>query len=137
MQITKLKIAIIGLGYVGIQLAVKFSEKYPTIGFDTDAKRVLELKNLNDKTLQFSKDDLKKNKKLIFSNKISNIVNCNFFIISVPTPIKKNKNPDLSFLIKASILVGRILKNKDIVVYESTVYPGVTEEICVPILKKN
>jgi len=130
------KIAIIGLGYVGLPLAVEFSKKYSTVGFDKDENRISELKNDYDKTLEVSADELKavKNLKLTFDAK--DIAACNVFIVSVPTPIDKFNTPDMSPLASASKTVGRVLKMNDVVIYESTVYPGATEEFCVPILRK-
>ena len=135
MKTNKLRIGIIGLGYVGLGLAVNFSKITKVVGYDNNTKRVIELKNRNDTNLLFSKKDLKINK-LHFSNSIKDLKKCNFFIICVPTPINKYKKPDLNPLKKSSKLIGRILKKNDVVVYESTVYPGCTEEICIPILEK-
>jgi UDP-N-acetyl-D-galactosamine dehydrogenase len=133
----KKKIAIIGLGYVGLPLAVEFSKKRTTIGYDINQIRIDNLINGVDTTLEISKKKLKeKNNNLNFTTKISDIKKCEIFIITVPTPIDKYKRPDLTALKKSSELVGSILKKGDIVIYESTVYPGATEEICVPILQK-
>ena len=129
-------IAVIGLGYVGLPLAVEFSKKYSTVGYDKDENRISELKNSYDKTLEVSADELKaaKNLKLTFDAK--DIAACNVFIVTVPTPVDKFNTPDLSPLASASKTVGKVLKNSDVVIYESTVYPGATEEYCVPILEK-
>jgi UDP-N-acetyl-D-galactosamine dehydrogenase len=129
-------IAVIGLGYVGFPLAIEFSKKYSTVGFDKDENRISELKNGYDKTLEVSADELKavKNLKLTFDAK--DIAACNVFIVTVPTPVDKFNTPDLSPLASASKTVGKVLKNSDVVIYESTVYPGATEEYCVPILEK-
>lgn len=132
----KLNIAVIGLGYVGLPLAVAFSKKRNVIGFDINKKRIKNLKNFKDLTLEVSKKELQAAINLSFSNKIEDIAKCQIYIITVPTPINKNKTPDLKLLKDASNLVGSVLKKDDIVIYESTVYPGVTEEICVPILEK-
>jgi len=132
----KCKIAVVGLGYVGLPLAVEFGKKQTTIGFDINKYRIKTLKSFNDKTKEISKKDLKKAKKLSYTWKIEDIRNCQIFIITVPTPIDKFKQPDLSSLEKSSEAIGSILKKGDIVVYESTVYPGTTEEVCVPILEK-
>ena len=132
-----LKIAVIGLGYVGLPLAVEFGKILPTFGFDTNPFRINELVEGNDSTLEVSKKELNEANQLIFAKNIKDINDCNIFIITVPTPIDKNKNPDLTPLIKASQMIGRIIKKHDIVVYESTVYPGATEEICIPLLEKN
>ena len=130
------KIAIIGLGYVGLPLAVEFGKKFKTVGFDINEIRIKELLNGEDSTLEVSKNQLMNSKNLIFSSKTEDIQQCNIFIVTVPTPIDIHKNPDLTPLIAASKTVGAILKKDDIVIYESTVYPGATEEVCVPILEK-
>jgi UDP-N-acetyl-D-galactosamine dehydrogenase len=132
----KLKIAIIGMGYVGLPLAIAFSKKRQVIGFDTNKKRINNLKLGHDSTCEVSKKKLLRSKKLTFTNKHNDLINCNCFIITVPTPINKNMKPDFSHIISASNSVGKLLKKKDIVIYESTVYPGATEEVCVPILEK-
>lgn len=130
------KICIIGLGYVGLPLAIEFGKKYKTLGFDLNEKRVESLNKKIDLNFQINKFEFRKSKKLIFSSNNEEIKNCNIFIITVPTPVNKNKVPDLKSLINATKLVAMHLKPNDIVIYESTVYPGATEEICVPILKK-
>lgn len=135
-NIKKLKIAIIGMGYVGLPLAIAFSKKRPVIGFDTNVKRINNLKLSYDSTCEVSKKKLLRSKKLTFTNNRKDLINCNCFIITVPTPINKNMKPDFSHIISASNSVGKLLKKKDIVIYESTVYPGATEEVCVPILEK-
>ena len=140
-----IKIAIIGLGYVGLPLARLFATKYSVVGFDINSNRISELKQGIDHTLEVEKADLKKviveelteNIGLFFTSKIEEIASCNYFIITVPTPVDKNNKPDLTPLMKASETVALILKKGDIVIYESTVYPGATEEICVPILEQN
>ncbi|EPH08989.1 nucleotide sugar dehydrogenase [Campylobacter ureolyticus ACS-301-V-Sch3b] len=134
-----IKISVIGLGYVGLPLAVAFSDKFKVIGFDVNEKRVEELNKFNDKTLEINLEKLKNaitNNKMKLSSKIDDIKECNFYIVSVPTPVDKNNRPDLTPLLKASQSVGSVLKKGDIVVYESTVYPGATEEECVPVLEK-
>jgi len=130
------KIAVIGLGYVGLPLAIEFGKIFETVGFDINESRIKELLSGNDATMEVGSDQLKSSEKLHFSTDASDIVNCNIYIVTVPTPIDKHKNPDLTPLVGASEMVGRVLKKEDIVVYESTVYPGVTEEVCVPILEK-
>jgi UDP-N-acetyl-D-galactosamine dehydrogenase len=133
------KIAIIGLGYVGLPLAVEFGKKYVTVGFDINGKRIEELKNGIDKTLEINSDILTatlSNGMFSVSSNKNDIKDCNFYIVTVPTPTDKNNRPVLTPLIKASEIVGAILKKGDIVIYESTVYPGVTEEECVPVLEK-
>ena len=133
-----IKISVIGLGYVGLPLAVAFSEKYDVIGFDVNSKRIEELKKAYDKTLELNETQMKEAIKngMKFSTNLDDIKECNFYIVTVPTPIDKNNRPDLTPVIKATQSVAKVLKNGDIVVYESTVYPGVTEEICVPILEE-
>ncbi len=132
------KLAIIGLGYVGLPLAVTFSKNYYVIGFDVNKERIKELKEEFDRTLEVEEKELKEAIKngLKFTYNLDEIKNANIFIVTVPTPIDKHKNPDLTPLIKASENVGKVLKRGDIVIYESTVYPGCTEEVCVPILEK-
>jgi UDP-N-acetyl-D-glucosamine/UDP-N-acetyl-D-galactosamine dehydrogenase len=129
-------IAIIGLGYVGLPLAVEFGKKFNTIGFDINKKRVSELQEGYDRTCESTKEDLQSAKKLTFTSDIDKIEDCNYYIVTVPTPIDKFNAPDLSPLLKASKMLGQILRKGDIVIYESTVYPGCTEEDCVPVLEK-
>ena len=133
-----MKISIIGLGYVGLPLAVEFSKKYKVIGFDINNNRIEELKKGIDKTLEVEEKELKEAIKngLEFTSNLEDIKKANVYIVTVPTPIDKHKNPDLRPLIMASRSVGRVLKKGDIVIYESTVYPGCTEEICVPELER-
>ncbi|MCH2003492.1 Vi polysaccharide biosynthesis UDP-N-acetylglucosamine C-6 dehydrogenase TviB [Acinetobacter pittii] len=135
-QLEQLKIAIIGLGYVGLPLAVEFGKHKPTIGFDINENRILELKNGHDHTLEVSSDELKHVRQLSYTANIEDLQNSNFFIVTVPTPIDDFKQPDLTPLIKASQSIAKVLKKGDIVVYESTVYPGATEEVCIPELEK-
>ena len=130
------KVGIIGLGYVGLPLAVEFGKQYETIGFDINQFRVKELLDGCDSTLEVTNDQLINSKNLQFSTNIVDLENCNIFIVTVPTPIDSHKNPNLNPLIEASKTVGSILKKDDIVIYESTVYPGATEEVCVPILEQ-
>jgi len=129
-------IAIIGLGYVGLPLAVEFGKFFNTIGFDISKSRINELISGKDKTLEVEEKDLKLSSKLTFTTNSIDLKHCNIYIITVPTPIDTNNNPDLKPLILSSQTVGGLLKNSDIVIYESTVYPGATEEVCVPILEK-
>ena len=136
-KISNPRIAVIGLGYVGLPLAVEFSKFFKVVGFDLKLKRINDLKKKIDETKEISSKRLENIKnKIIFTNNINLIKNCNTFIITVPTPINLNKKPDLSALIFATKLVSKVLKKHDVVVYESTVFPGCTEEICVPILEK-
>ncbi len=133
---TQTKIGVIGLGYVGLPLAVEFGKNYPTIGFDINANRIAELKTGIDRTLETSKKDLDDSTHLTFSDVTEKLAQCNVYIVTVPTPINEHKQPDLSPLMKASALLGSVIKRDDIIIYESTVYPGATEEICVPILEQ-
>ena len=130
------KIAIIGLGYVGLPLATEFGKKRTVIGYDIDNSRISDLKNGIDYTFETTSQELKDAIYLSYTNKKEDIKDCEIYIVTVPTPIDNNKKPDLSPLRKASEMLGKILKQKDIVIYESTVYPGATEEVCVPILEK-
>lgn len=134
-DLLKIKIGVIGLGYVGLPLAVEFSKKFDVVGFDINKTRVDALKNNNDVTLELSKEQMALAGKITYSSDIEDLKKCNFYIVSVPTPIDIYKKPDLSPVIGASKTVGSVLKKGDIVVYESTVYPGCTEEDCVPILE--
>tara|TARA_X000000368_G_scaffold333896_1_gene271280 strand:- start:16617 stop:17885 length:1269 start_codon:yes stop_codon:yes gene_type:complete len=138
MNVKKHKIGIIGLGYVGLPLAVEFSSKYNVVGYDIDNKRITELNSSIDKTFEVDSQLLKNalNSSLEITSKTTMLKDCNIYIITVPTPIDSKKNPDLSYLKSASKLVGSLIDNNDIVIYESTVYPGCTEEDCVPILEK-
>lgn len=133
-----IKIAVIGLGYVGLPLARLFSTKYPTVGFDVNIDRVHELQKGHDATHEVSDELLSAalENGLRFTSDIEDTKDCNFYIVAVPTPVDRNNHPDLTPLISASILVGRVISKEDIVVYESTVYPGVTEEECVPVVEK-
>lgn len=130
------KIALIGLGYVGLPLAVEFGKKFSVIGFDINDSRINQLKGGNDSTLEISDKELKDAVHLTFTTNLNDLKDCEIFIVTVPTPIDNHNRPDLSPLEKSSELIGSILKKDDIVIYESTVYPGATEEICVPILEK-
>jgi len=136
-NISDAKIAVIGLGYVGLPLAVEFGRKRNVIGFDIDTDRVQELKNGYDRTLEIEGDSLKEIDNLIFSSNVDDLLVSDIYIVTVPTPIDKENKPDLSPLIKASEMLGRVLSKGNIVIYESTVYPGATEDDCVPILERN
>jgi len=140
-----MKIAVIGLGYVGLPLARLFATKYPVIGFDINQSRVGELNSGIDNTLEVSETLLKSvllsepnsgKNGLYCSTNLDDIKDCNYFIVTVPTPVDKNNRPDLTPLYKSSETVAKVLKKGDIVIYESTVYPGVTEDECVPVLEK-
>ncbi len=130
------KLAIIGLGYVGLPLAVEFGKKYQVTGFDINGKRINELREGKDSTDEVEPEEFKEATGLSFTNRTDDIKDCNIFIVTVPTPIDQYKKPDLTPLRKASETVGKVLKKDDIVIYESTVYPGCTEDDCVPILEK-
>lgn len=136
LSIADLRIAVIGLGYVGLPLAVEFGKKVPVVGFDIYQKRIDELKSGQDHTLEVSQEELKQANLLSYSANLEDLKNCNFFIVTVPTPIDEFKQPDLTPLVKASTSIGKVLEKGDIVVYESTVYPGATEETCIPVLEK-
>lgn len=136
LKLSEVKVAIIGLGYVGLPLAVEFGKKIPVIGFDIYQKRIDELKSGKDHTLEVSLEELALSTQLDYSSNLEDLKDCNFFIVTVPTPIDKFKQPDLMPLVKASQSIGKVLKKGDIVVYESTVYPGATEEVCIPELEK-
>jgi UDP-N-acetyl-D-glucosamine/UDP-N-acetyl-D-galactosamine dehydrogenase len=136
LQLAELKIAIIGLGYVGLPLAVEFGKKVPVVGFDIHQKRIDELKSGNDHTLEVSPEELAQATQLSYTANLEDLKDCNFFIVTVPTPIDEFKQPDLTPLVKASTSIGQVLNAGDIVVYESTVYPGATEEVCIPVLEK-
>ncbi len=128
--------AIVGLGYVGLPLAVEFGRQYPTIGFDINHERVAELRHRRDSTLEVSAEELAASTKLTYSTQLRDIADCNVYIVTVPTPIDAYKRPDMSALRSASKSIGEVIKRGDVVVYESTVYPGATEEVCLPIIEK-
>ncbi len=130
------KIAVIGLGYVGLPLAAAFGEKREIVGFDINAKRIAELKDGVDFTREVSREELAASTGLSFTDSLEEVRDCQIYIVTVPTPIDEFKSPDLTPLVKASESVGKVLKQGDIVIYESTVYPGATEEVCVPVLEK-
>lgn len=130
------KIAVIGLGYVGLPLAVEFGKHRSVVGFDINAARIAELRSGNDNTLEVAPSDLAAATQLSYSNRTDDIADCGIFIVTVPTPIDKANRPDLTPLIKASETVGKVMQPGSLVIYESTVYPGCTEEICVPVLEK-
>jgi len=136
MNLEKVKIAVIGQGYVGLPLAIEFGKKYPTLGFDINQTRIDELKKGVDYTSEATLEQLRSANQLTFSASINDIKECNIYIVTVPTPIDEFKTPDLNPLKGASKMLGEILKKGDIVIYESTVYPGCTEEVCVTILEK-
>jgi len=133
---THYKIAIIGLGYVGLPLAVAFGEKYQVVGFDIHSERIANLKKGIDTTLECTSQEIANAHQLVFTDDLTQIKDCTIFIITVPTPVTKDKQPDLNLLLTASKMVGGVIKKGDIIIYESTVYPGCTEEDCVPILEE-
>ncbi|WP_217530616.1 Vi polysaccharide biosynthesis UDP-N-acetylglucosamine C-6 dehydrogenase TviB [Vibrio cholerae] len=137
MKLEKLKIGIIGLGYVGLPLAVEFGKKFATLGFDINQKRVEELTQGLDVTLECSSEELNSAPLLTYTHQLENIKDCNFYIVTVPTPITDEKTPDLTPLKKASEALAKVISQGDIIVFESTVYPGATEEVCLPIIEKN
>ena len=131
------RIAIIGLGYVGLPLAIEFGKIYQTIGFDTNKSRIDELVEGKDSTREVPMQELKESTMLSYTSNVDDIEDCNIYIVTVPTPIDKLNNPNLEPLKKASMAVGKFLEREDIVIYESTVYPGATEEVCVPLLEES
>ncbi len=136
-SLKEVKIAIIGLGYVGLPLAVEFGKKYPTLGFDINTKRVNELKQGHDFTLEVSSDELADSAFISYSCDVDELKSSNIYIVTVPTPIDEHKQPDLTPLVKASQMLSKVITKGDIVIYESTVYPGATEDVCIPQIEKN
>ena len=138
IQLNEIKLCVIGLGYVGLPLAVTFASLREVVAFDVNTKRIENLQNYIDLTLEVPSEDIKKVKdKIIFTSDETSLKKCNCFIVTVPTPVSEDKQPDLSYLISASELVGRYLERGGLAIYESTVFPGATEEVCVPLLEKN
>jgi UDP-N-acetyl-D-galactosamine dehydrogenase len=135
-DLASVKVGVLGLGYVGLPVAVFVGRHFPTVGFDINERRVRELRAGHDYTREFKKEDLKQSKRLTFSCSVEALKGCNFFIIAVPTPIDASKRPDLTPLQKASKTVGAVIRRGGVVVLESTVYPGATEEVCVPIIEE-
>ena len=136
MNLENVKIAVIGQGYVGLPLAIEFGKKYPTLGFDINKIRIDDLKKGIDLTNEATNEQIKSAKQLTFSTNIDDIKDCNIYIVTVPTPIDEFKTPDLNPLRSASKMIGDIIKKEDIIIYESTVFPGCTEEVCVPLLEQ-
>ena len=130
------KIAVLGLGYVGLPLSIAFDRNYEVVGFDIDQNRINELKEFNDVTNEVSKSELKKAKKILFTSDSKKLKDCNIFIVTVPTPINKKNSPNLSSVISATKMIAKNIKKNSIIIYESTTFPGCTEEVCVPILKR-
>ena len=133
---SKIKIGVIGLGYVGLPLAIEFGKFYEVVGFDISVNRIKNLLKFNDLNNEISKLEFKKSTKLIFTSEVKKLSECNYYIITVPTPIDKNNNPNLSLIKKACIIVSNFIKKNDIVVFESTVYPGLTNKIAIPLIEK-
>lgn len=136
LALNDVSLAVIGLGYVGLPLAVEFGKHRRVLGFDINTKRVAELQSGQDHTLEVEPEELASSQHLTFSTSLEDLRACNVFIVTVPTPIDEHKQPDLTPLIKASETIGKVLKLGDVVIYESTVYPGATEDDCVPVLEK-
>ena len=134
-KLSDVKIAIIGLGYVGLPLAVAFAKKFDVIGFDINSSRIKELESGVDSSLEISSTELQGATSLSFSSDETDLTSCNTFIVTVPTPIDEFKRPDLTPLVKASQMIGRIIKKGDVIIYESTVYPGATEDDCIPVVE--
>ena len=137
LKLDEINLAVIGLGYVGLPLAVEFGKKRSVVGFDINQPRIQALKDGHDSTLEVSDEEMAEAKKMHYSADTEDLKKCNVFIVTVPTPIDQHNKPDLTPLIKASETIGKVLKKGDIVIYESTVYPGATEEDCVPVLEKH
>lgn len=135
-NLNDIKIAIIGLGYVGLPLAVEFGKKYQTLGFDINKGRITELQQGTDSTLEVSDEELAATPNLSYSCEVAELKTANVYIVTVPTPIDKHKQPDLTPLIKASEMLGKVVNKDDIIIYESTVYPGATEEACIPVVER-
>ena len=135
MKRMKRKVSVIGLGYVGLPVALAFGKKKKTIGFDVNSKRISELKKGVDRNGETSPSELK-SADVLFTDRIEDVKQADFHIVAIPTPIDKANRPDLTLIIQATEMVGKVLKKGDIVVYESTVYPGVTEEECLPVLER-
>lgn len=137
LALNDVKIGIIGLGYVGLPLAVEFGKKYPTLGFDINAKRINDLIQGHDFTLEVTTEELADSSYINYSSNVSALQDCNVYIVTVPTPIDKHKQPDLTPLIKASEMLAKVVSKNDVVIYESTVFPGATEEVCLPVIEKH
>jgi len=136
LELEEVKIAVLGLGYVGLPLAVEFGKAFPTVGFDIKAERVAELRAGHDSTLEVTTEELAEAKQLSFADQETDLADCNVFIATVPTPIDRYKRPDLTPIESASRTIGRALKKGNVAIFESTVYPGATEEVCVPIMER-
>ena len=132
LSLDNVNIGIIGLGYVGLPLAVEFGKKYPTLGFDINKKRIEDLKQGHDFTLEVSRGELAESAFINYSFEVEALQRCNVYIVTVPTPIDEHKQPDLTPLIKASQMLAQVISKGDVIIYESTVYPGATEDVCIP-----
>ena len=132
----KLKVCVVGLGYVGLPLAIEFEKKIETVGFDLNKSRVTQLEKKYDRNNEIIKKDFIKSKNLSFTDKVSDIKDSNFYIVCVPTPVNKKKIPDLGQLIGACKIISKVINKNDYVIFESTVFPGTTEEICIPLINK-
>jgi UDP-N-acetyl-D-galactosamine dehydrogenase len=137
VQLDNVNVGVIGLGYVGLPLAVEFGKKFPTVGFDINTSRVEELIQGHDFTLEVSTEELASASHIQYSADVNKLSACNVYIVTVPTPIDKHKQPDLSPLVKASAMLAKVINKGDIVIYESTVYPGATEEVCLPEVERH
>ena len=135
-SLSDVKIAVVGLGYVGLPLAVAFAKRFPVLGFDINSSRIKQLETGVDSTLEISSPELVAAETLSFSCSEDDLKSCNTFIVTVPTPIDKFKRPDLTPLLKASAMLGRVIKKNNVIIYESTVYPGATEDDCIPVVKR-
>src|SRR5580658_595803 len=136
LNLRRCRIAVVGLGYVGLPLAVEFGKRYETLGFDVKPERIAQLRAGRDTTLEVTREELKSAAQLSFTTELADLKRCRVFIVTVPTPIDEYKRPDLTPLVRASESVGKVLRKGSVVIYESTVYPGCTEEVCVPILER-
>ncbi|PBJ83624.1 Vi polysaccharide biosynthesis protein VipA/TviB [Lysobacteraceae bacterium NML93-0399] len=136
MELSNTRLAVVGLGYVGLPLAVAFGRSMPVVGFDISSSRINELREGVDRTLEVSADDLAQAGSLTYTDQLQELADCNVYVITVPTPIDAARRPDFDPLLKSSAAIGSVLKKGDVVIYESTVYPGVTEEVCVPVLEQ-
>ncbi|OQX47519.1 MAG: Vi polysaccharide biosynthesis protein VipA/TviB, partial [Candidatus Sedimenticola endophacoides] len=135
-RLDEIRIGVVGLGYVGLPLAVAFGRDVPTVGMDVNAGRVAELRSGRDSSLEVSPEELGQARRLSFADSVEGLRDCDVYIVTVPTPVDQYKQPDLTPLVGASRMLGEVLKPDDVVIYESTVYPGATEEVCVPELER-
>lgn len=136
INLSEVKLGVVGLGYVGLPLAVEFGKHYETIGFDINSARVSELRAGHDHTLEVEDEELTQAIRLSYTDNLNDIASCNAYVVTVPTPVDKYNRPDLTPLIKASESLGKVIKKGDVVIYESTVYPGATEDDCIPVIER-